>query len=205
MLDNLLEIEIAYNSEDGLSPIESHYKKLKAEIAPIDKSTDEYEMIAEYVKNTHAATHSNYTLELQEKEKISATSHSKSCPTVVCLRIAPPEAPVTGYMFGKGIYFADMVSKSANYCCTNTNNPIGLLLLSEVALGQIGVNSVLGVGRTQPDPQQAKVLDDGLMVPLGTPVSNPVQSSLLYNEFIVYDVAQVNVKYLLQTKFNYKK
>ena len=34
------------------------------------------------------------------------------------LRIAPPEAPVTGYMFGKGIYFADMVSKSANYCNT---------------------------------------------------------------------------------------
>ena len=26
------------------------------------------------------------------------------------LRIAPPEAPVTGYMFGKGVYFADMVS-----------------------------------------------------------------------------------------------
>ncbi|VVC90164.1 unnamed protein product [Leptidea sinapis] len=89
MLDNLLEIEIAYNSEDGLSPIESHYKKLKAEIAPIDKSTDEYEMIAEYVKNTHAATHSNYTLELQEKEKISATSHSKSCPTVVSVSRPP--------------------------------------------------------------------------------------------------------------------
>ena len=27
------------------------------------------------------------------------------------LRIAPPEAPVTGYMFGKGVYFADMVSQ----------------------------------------------------------------------------------------------
>ena len=25
------------------------------------------------------------------------------------LRIAPPEAPTTGYMFGKGVYFADMV------------------------------------------------------------------------------------------------
>jgi hypothetical protein len=24
------------------------------------------------------------------------------------LRIAPPEAPVTGYMFGKGVYFADV-------------------------------------------------------------------------------------------------
>ncbi len=32
------------------------------------------------------------------------------------LRIAPPEAPPTGYMFGKGVYFADMASKSANYC-----------------------------------------------------------------------------------------
>jgi hypothetical protein len=31
------------------------------------------------------------------------------------LRIAPPEAPSIGYMFGKGVYFADMVSKSANY------------------------------------------------------------------------------------------
>ena len=41
------------------------------------------------------------------------------------MRIAPPEAPVTGYMFGKGIYFADMVSKSANYCCTNRTNNTG--------------------------------------------------------------------------------
>ena len=32
------------------------------------------------------------------------------------LRIAPPEAPTTGYMFDKGVYFADMSSKSANYC-----------------------------------------------------------------------------------------
>lgn len=53
------------------------------------------------------------------------------------LRIAPPEAPATGYMFGKGIYFADMVSKSANYCCTSPNNPIGLMLLCEVALGNM--------------------------------------------------------------------
>lgn len=53
------------------------------------------------------------------------------------LRIAPPEAPVTGYMFGKGIYFADMVSKSANYCATNRLNPTGVMLLCEVALGDM--------------------------------------------------------------------
>ena len=53
------------------------------------------------------------------------------------LRIAPPEAPVTGYMFGKGIYFADMVSKSANYCCTTRSNNTGLLMLCDVALGEM--------------------------------------------------------------------
>ena len=38
-------------------------------------------------------------------------------------------------MFGKGVYFADIVSKSANYCKASKSNPFGLLLLSEVALG----------------------------------------------------------------------
>lgn len=31
------------------------------------------------------------------------------------LKIAPPDAPVSGYMFGKGIYFADIFAKSAGY------------------------------------------------------------------------------------------
>ncbi|CAK1553493.1 unnamed protein product [Leptosia nina] len=246
MLDNLLEIEIAYsllNTDDkeGVSAIESNYKKLKAEIGPLDKNCEEYQMISEYVKNTHGATHSNYTLELQEVFKVVREGEDKrykpfrklhnrrllwhgSRVTNFAgilsqgLRIAPPEAPVTGYMFGKGIYFADMVSKSANYCATNTSNPIGLMLLSEVALGDMkeckqadyitklpaGLHSVWGLGRTQPDPAQNKILDDGVIVPLGKAVENTQKTSLLYNEFIVYDVAQVNVKYLLQLKFNYK-
>lgn len=39
--------------------------------------------------------------------------------------------------FGKGIYFADLVSKSAQYCYTTDENPVGLMLLSEVALGEV--------------------------------------------------------------------
>lgn len=87
------------------------------------------------------------------------------------LRIAPPEAPVTGYMFGKGIYFADMVSKSANYCFTNRDNNVGILLLCEVALGNTNdltascytannlppnKHSTKGIGKTQPDSNQFK-------------------------------------------------
>ena len=52
------------------------------------------------------------------------------------MRIAPPSAPISGYMFGKGAYFADMSSKSANYCRPSAAAPFGILVLAEVALGE---------------------------------------------------------------------
>ncbi|KPJ11271.1 Poly [ADP-ribose] polymerase [Papilio machaon] len=248
MLDNLLEIEIAYNllkSEDdddkSVSPIETHYIKLKTEISPLDVKSPEYELILEYMRNTHAETHSSYTLDIESAFKVIRDGEEKRFKPFKKLhnrrllwhgsrvtnfagilsqglRIAPPEAPVTGYMFGKGIYFADMVSKSANYCCTNKANPLGIIMLCEVALGDMkkchqaeyitklpsGKHSTWGVGRTQPDPARARTLPDGTLVPLGPPVSAEQNTALLYNEFIVYDVAQVKAKYVLQVKFNYK-
>lgn len=50
------------------------------------------------------------------------------------LRIAPPEAPSTGYMFGKGIYFADSFKKSSSY---TRGHETKLMFLCEVALGNI--------------------------------------------------------------------
>ena len=52
------------------------------------------------------------------------------------LRIAPPEAPVSGYMFGKGVYLADISTKSANYCHPWDSDDTGLLLLCEAELGK---------------------------------------------------------------------
>jgi len=52
------------------------------------------------------------------------------------LRIAPPEAPVTGYMFGKGVYLADISSKSANYCFPAQSGGTAILLLCEAELGK---------------------------------------------------------------------
>ena len=49
------------------------------------------------------------------------------------MRIAPPEAPATGYMFGKGCYFADMMEKSMSYAAGYKNK---YLLLCDVALGK---------------------------------------------------------------------
>jgi poly [ADP-ribose] polymerase 2/3/4 len=51
------------------------------------------------------------------------------------LRIAPPEAPASGYMFGKGVYLADMSSKSAGYCAASISGGSAVLLLCEAELG----------------------------------------------------------------------
>lgn len=66
------------------------------------------------------------------------------------------------------------------------------------------MHSVKGVGVTSPDPEKAKTLKDGTIVPLGTAIQTDTENtSLLYNEYIVYDIAQVNVKYLLKVKFDF--
>ena len=135
------------------------------------------------------------------------------------LRIAPPEAPVTGYMFGKGVYFADMSSKSANYCFTNPENNTGVLLLCDVALGECneklhadyyasnlpeGKDSTKGLGRTAPKDENMVELD-GMKIPMGPGEETNITGVYLqYNEFIVYKVEQVRIKYILRTKFHYK-
>ncbi len=123
--------------------------------------------------------------------------------------------------FGKGVYFADMVSKSANYCFPSKEKNVGLLLLCEVVLGEQhkrltadtylhlhmppGTQSTMGQGRTAPDPKDTLTLDGGLKVPLGPPApTGVVGSSLEYNEFIVYDTKQIRFRYLLKVKFNFK-
>ena len=109
-----------------------------------------------YVRNGHAITHSHYTLAVEEIIELDREEERKNFKSSIHnrvllwhgsrtsnfvsilskgLKIAPPEAPHSGYMFGKGIYFAEMISKSANYCCANAEDPYGYLLLCDVALG----------------------------------------------------------------------
>lgn len=239
---NLLKAEEGDEAK-GLNPVDFHYTQLKADIRVVEKGEDTFALMRKYVETTHAETHRSYSLEILELFKVTRDGeHKRYKPFKKLpnrkllwhgsrlanfagilsqgLRIAPPEAPVTGYMFGKGIYFADMVSKSANYCCTSPSNPVGLLLLCEVALGNMhectnaeyvtklppNTHSTKGIGMTYPDPEKKVVLPDGVEVPLGPAgkENKPVRTALLYNEYIVYDTAQVNMKYIMKVKFNYK-
>ena len=134
------------------------------------------------------------------------------------LRIAPPEAPVNGYMFGKGVYLADTSSKSANYCWSHSSANMGLLLLCDVELGDpmyeqngsnynaatdsktAGALATLGCGCSVPAGwKDAGCVHPGLQgvqMPDVALQSAQRQASLLYNEYIVYDVKQIRQKYL---------
>ncbi|PPD88448.1 hypothetical protein GOBAR_DD14619 [Gossypium barbadense] len=248
MVEALGEIEVASKllmdditmEED---PLYYRYQQLHCELFPLDNDTEEFAMIVKYIQNTHAQTHSNYTVDVVqifavrrdgESERFKKFSGTKNRMLLwhgsrltnwtgilsQGLRIAPPEAPATGYMFGKGVYFADMFSKSANYCYTNSAFTTGVLLLCEVALGDMaellqaksdadklpdGKLSTKGVGATAPDPSEAQSLDDGVVVPLGKPKEQKRKGALLYNEYVVYNVDQIRMRYLIQVSFKYTK
>ncbi|EUB53851.1 Poly [ADP-ribose] polymerase [Echinococcus granulosus] len=67
-----------------------------------------------------------------------------------------------------------------------------------------GKHSVQGVGRNMPDPSTWITLDDGVVVPCGKIIESKVYTAtLLYNEFIVYDVRQIRLRYLVKLRFEY--
>jgi len=131
------------------------------EATALDHASKEFNFLEAYAKKTHGHTH-RQKLRVEEIFRVHRAveedrwradgwdklpssdrrllwhgSRTTNFPGILSqgLRIAPPEAPVNGYMFDKGIYLADIVSKSANYCCASASDNTGLLLLCEAQLG----------------------------------------------------------------------
>ncbi|KAL5962271.1 Poly ADP-ribose polymerase 2-A [Taenia solium] len=245
LLKALEDIEAAFSiiKKKGktvdMHPADKNYGNLKCEIKPISAGDKMDKLIKDYVRMTHAPTHNSYDLEVLQAFELDKSGEVESFRDYGTrrllwhgsritnwmgilgrgLKIAPPEAPSTGYMFGKGVYFADCASKSANYTYPTSKEKVGIMALCEVSLGEInslmnadynanqlpkGKHSVQGVGRNMPDPSTWITLDDGVVVPCGKLIESKVENATLwYNEFIVYDVRQIRLRYLVQLKFKY--
>ncbi|OAY84085.1 Poly (ADP-ribose) polymerase 1 [Ananas comosus] len=231
MLEALQDIEIAsrlvgFDGENDES-LDEKYKKLRCDLTPLPHDSEDYKLVEKYLLNTHAPTHKDWTLELEEVFTLEREGEfDKYAPyrdklqNKMLLWHAPPEAPATGYMFGKGIYFADLVSKSAQYCYVDKKDPVGLMLLSEVALGEVhelkkatymdkppkGKHSTKGLGKTVPLESEFVKWKEDVIVPCGKPVPSSIRASeLLYNEYIVYNTAQVKMQFLLKVRFHHKR
>ncbi|UNI18506.1 NAD(+) ADP-ribosyltransferase [Purpureocillium takamizusanense] len=221
------------------------------EMTPLAHDGAEFRHLRNYLHGSQGSTHSHYRYQLQNIFRIERRgedlrlreskfadvpsdrrllwhgSRATNFGGILSqgLRIAPPEAPVSGYMFGKGIYLADMSSKSAGYCCSGNSNGHALLLLCEAELGdplqrlthssynagedavRNGMWSTLGQGSMGPSKwQDAGVVHEslkGIRMPdpsVKTGDTNVPNTTLFYNEYICYDVAQVKLRYLFHVK-----
>lgn len=124
MIDNLMEIEIAYallqaDTDNKLNPVDARYEQLKTKLEALDHASEEFQLIQTYVTNTHAETHQQYDLEIVDVFKMDRQGekrrykpfrklhnrqllwHGSRLTNYVGilangLKIAPAEAPVTG-------------------------------------------------------------------------------------------------------------
>ncbi|CAJ2513489.1 Uu.00g016080.m01.CDS01 [Anthostomella pinea] len=235
--------------KDVVNMLDRQFKGLGMnEMTPLSNNSQEFLQLREYLMETRGATHNaNYQvsqifrIERQDELKRFEAAHGTPRDRRLLwhgsratnfggilsqgLRIAPPEAPVSGYMFGKGIYLADMSSKSANYCASYITNGHALLLLCEAELGEPlqtmtgasysadedakakGLLSTWGQGMTGPSkwkdaecvhPSLKGVkMPDTTVKPGNTGVPN---AYLQYNEYICYDISQVRLRYLLRVR-----
>lgn len=219
MLQSLIDMKIATKILDDKVESEekdiydSHYEKLKCHIKHIKSNEKIHEILLTYLQNT-SSDNTYQKLEIMEAFEINRKGedenfmdhgnkmllwHGSRVTNMVGilsqgLRIAPPEAPKSGYLFDKGVYFADMASKSACYC--HPTGGVGVLLLCEVAIGNpnelmttnsnasqlpYGKHSTKGCGQTVPDKE---MLIDGIKIPLG----KPTKSSYNVQFFLILDL-----------------
>ncbi|XP_055305205.1 poly [ADP-ribose] polymerase 1-like [Sitodiplosis mosellana] len=237
MLQDLQGIQLSYEflyktGESGKNILDDFYFKLNAIIEPLDINSEQFKIIKGSVDNTNL----DYDFEVEEIFKVQRKGENKcnifngltnrkllwhgtkitnvNLILAHSLKIAPPEAIVIGCMFGKGLYFSDVVGNSAKYCYASQSNNTGIVLLCEVALGDsmkcfdpenidelpYGKNSVHGVGKYS---LQSSELIDGAIFACGEiKKDDTIQSCVDYNEFVVYNNQQVKIKYLVKLRFS---
>lgn len=242
MLDTLKQIGYAGRVIEQHSNIDDIYRSLNVDIGLVDVGSAEWNQLSDYIQNTHAPTH-HYKLRLMNVYKISKPQHDLADPNNIFgtignhkllihgsrmtnfvgimtegLRIPKREHVANGTMFGLGVYYADSISKSFNYCYAQDTANKGLIVLCEVALGNSQMvqdpidddgpgapyNSRSAEGKSIPNPVEAQkwVCNAEVEVPTGHLIRSPKadinQLQLRYNEYIIYRPEQYRFRYILE-------
>lgn len=234
-LDDIRGIQISTKViEYGVTP-EKIYRSLDAKILEIDRSSTEWGMLLEYVNSSQGATHGHISLieafSIVKNFKDPGTIFKNTTNHVLLfhgsrsvnfsgilssgLRIPNNSQIANGSVLGTGIYFADCVTKSFNYCHDTT----GLVLVCEVALGNEqqltmasshplfpGFHSKKACGQYAPDPTGNKKWekDQSVLVPCGKLKDTipKYTTGFYYNEYVIYQKEQYRFRYLLKLKKN---
>eukprot|EP00827_Trimyema_finlayi_P002595 TRINITY_DN2312_c0_g1_i3.p2 TRINITY_DN2312_c0_g1~~TRINITY_DN2312_c0_g1_i3.p2 ORF type:complete len:215 (+),score=65.26 TRINITY_DN2312_c0_g1_i3:274-918(+) len=196
-------------------------KKLKCNLEPIDKNEKEYKMIEQYVNDTKGHFSALKILDIFRVEnKASNQKYDAKIPNkfllwhgsrvgnfVGILSSGFRIMPNAGGLFGKGLYFADMLEKSAGYC--SQENGVSLALLGEVAMGNInekmtfdcqahnlpkGKDSVLGCASQA--PPMTNIWGNQVKYAAGKPVK--FKGQIGHDEYLVYTEKQATMRFLVK-------
>ena len=223
--------------------LDMKYEALDCDMTPLKPDDENYALIEQYVQQTHndAIEWASFTIKIEAAFSLASSSdgrfeshrdegnrqllwHASRLANFTGilsqgLRIAPKEAPSSGYRLGKGIYFTNSLSKASQYCWAASFPSSHCILLCEVALGQqekrfldfyvgtegptAGNDSTWGVGRLTTDCSEWSVFDDSVIVPSGRPVagSSHDTTSFDHDEFVVYDPSRVRPRFLVMATF----
>jgi hypothetical protein len=228
-LDFLTELEnMYYIGKNHKLSIHSKYLSLNAALRPVQPET------AALIESYLGVNHGYHQMKLKYREAFEIqkpaeeqqfrrweTLHNKQLlwhgtqmtnvvgilTNGLCINPSVPVA-VTGKMFGTGLYFANVSTKSAGYL--RISSGVGAMFLCEVALGNMyelktaqqvtlpsGKHSVRGMGRYTPATDTYVNTGNDVTIPIGKIVEAFDGQVLQYDEFIVYDQSQVKLRYLV--------
>jgi predicted DNA-binding WGR domain protein len=236
LLEVMANLQVVGKTLTKSTSLTTLYESMGITLDPLDEGSHEYKLLSKAILNGHAPTH-QYQLEVVDILKVNKLATveehkifsemgnhkllfhgSRTVNWMGILtegfRIPLPSQVTNGSVLGYGIYFADSVSKSFNYCCVDADG-IGYIIVCEVALGEPHIvygpsyhppkdkDSRLAKGSSQPDPNykqalQGALLEVGKIVPSHLP--SGVSTSFLYNEYVIYRSEQYRFRYLLKLR-----
>jgi len=230
--------------DDDVNPLDAIYSDINTTIKHIGNKSKIYKEIEKWIKNTHGPTHGcklelvdvfelgqdhvkkvydEATKDIDNRTLLFHGTH-QSCVLSIFKNnfyLDPTKLKnganiqIAGKMFGYGVYFADVATKSFNYTRAQSTNDIGCLLVGEIALGNvsertdsdyninknnlanINCHSAKGLGQWAPS---TSTTIKGVKLPNGPLGDTKVKNGLRYNEYMVYDVNQILMKYLVLVK-----
>ncbi|KAH0850870.1 hypothetical protein HID58_095172, partial [Brassica napus] len=150
---------------------------LNCELTPVGADS-EVSMVAKYMENTHAKADSGYTVEMIQLFR--ARELLKLIDSTI-FEFEEQDATWHGSRSERGL-LCRYVLQSVNYCYANSGSNDGVLLLCEVALGDVNELYIRIMrriicprearnrcGENSTKRSEAKTLEEGVVVPLGKP------------------------------------
>jgi poly [ADP-ribose] polymerase len=210
--DELLQLmsDVFHVQDDLEADTDRKYRALGAQMQVLDRTCADFDRIERKIQSSHSWRHAlkmnvRRIFVVQSPDERVRFQHegepignlqelfhgTRNCNLVGILSrgllIAPRNAPCTGAMFGKGIYFADQSSKSAQYCQlqhADGRPDRGYLFLADVALGRIKREKLACYREQAPDGYDS--------------VQGCRGAYLAHNEYIIYRIPQCTLRYIVE-------